>query len=130
MKEWIVADSQIKQRFEDHVFSTKLNVTERRTSEAFQNVCRNFLRNKKAENYSKIVQDLMSSTVLWGKTAHWNFIFCITIWSSNPTPPPPKKWAASPMNMAKGSTRTFPKRKRGTVENWVQICCLITAKFL
>jgi hypothetical protein len=62
VKEGIFVDPQIKQQFEDHDFSTKLNATERRASEAFENVCRKFLDNKKSENYSDIVQVLIS---LW-----------------------------------------------------------------
>jgi hypothetical protein len=51
----------IKQLLEDHDISIKLNGTERRAWEAFENVCRNFLDNEKAENYSEIVQELISS---------------------------------------------------------------------
>jgi hypothetical protein len=40
----------IKQLLEDHGINTELNGTERRAWEAFENVCRNFLGNKKAEN--------------------------------------------------------------------------------
>ena len=45
MKKGIFIGPQIKQLFEDHDFSTKLNATERRACEAFENVCRNYLRN-------------------------------------------------------------------------------------
>jgi hypothetical protein len=51
----------IKQLLEDHEFGTKLNGTERRAWEAFENLCRNFLGNEKAENYSEIVHELISS---------------------------------------------------------------------
>ena len=47
MKEGIVVGLQIKQLFEDHDFSTKLNATERRGWEAFENVCSTFLGNEK-----------------------------------------------------------------------------------
>jgi hypothetical protein len=50
-----------QQQFEDHDFRTKLNATERRAWEAFENVCRTFLANEKAENYSDILQELISS---------------------------------------------------------------------
>jgi hypothetical protein len=50
-----------KQLFEDQDFSKKLNATERRAWEPFKNVCRNFLDNERAEYYSDIVQDLISS---------------------------------------------------------------------
>jgi hypothetical protein len=42
-------------------FSIKLNSTEGREWKAFENVCSNFLGNKKTENYSEIVQKLISS---------------------------------------------------------------------
>ena len=38
---------QIAQLFEDHDFSGKLNSTERRAWKALENICRNFLGNKK-----------------------------------------------------------------------------------
>ena len=56
MKEGIFIGPKIKQLFEGHGFDTKLNATERRPWKAFENVCRNFLGNEKAENYSEIVQ--------------------------------------------------------------------------
>jgi hypothetical protein len=51
---------QIKQIFEDQNFSTKLNATERKAGEAFENICRDFLSNKKVENCSENVQELIS----------------------------------------------------------------------
>jgi hypothetical protein len=47
LTEAIFFGPEIKQLFEDHDFSTKLNATERNAWEAFENVCRNFLGNKK-----------------------------------------------------------------------------------
>jgi hypothetical protein len=61
MNEGIYTGLQIKQLFEDQGFSTKLNSTERRTWKAFQNVYRNFLGKEKAENYSWIMKELISS---------------------------------------------------------------------
>jgi hypothetical protein len=61
MKKGIIVGPRIKQLFEDHNFSTKLNATERRAWEAFENDYRNFLRNEKAKNFSGIVQELISS---------------------------------------------------------------------
>jgi hypothetical protein len=58
MKEGIFVRSQIKRVFAHHDISTKLNATERTVWVAFQNVCRNFLGNKKAENYTEIVQEV------------------------------------------------------------------------
>ena len=60
MQEGIFVGPQIKQIFEDQAFSTKLNATERRAGGTFENVCRDFLGRKKAENYSENVQDLIS----------------------------------------------------------------------
>jgi hypothetical protein len=50
LKEGIFVYAQIKQLFEDHDYSTKLNATERRDWEAFGNVFRNFL-DKEIEEY-------------------------------------------------------------------------------
>ena len=46
---------------EDHDVGTKLNATDGRAWETFENVCRNFLGNEKGENYSEIVHELISS---------------------------------------------------------------------
>jgi len=54
-KEGISVGPQNTKLFEDQDFSTKLNYTERRTWNAYENVRRNFLGNDKAENYSEIV---------------------------------------------------------------------------
>ena len=60
MKEGIFIGSQTKQLLENQEFSTELSSTERRAWKAFENICRNFLGNKKVENYSEIVQELIS----------------------------------------------------------------------
>jgi hypothetical protein len=52
LKEGILVDAQIKQLFEDHIYITKLNATERRGLEAFGNVCKDFLDNELVENCS------------------------------------------------------------------------------
>jgi len=49
-REGIFVGPQIAQLFEDHDFSTKLNSTESRAWNAFENICRNFLSTEKAEN--------------------------------------------------------------------------------
>ena len=61
MKVGIFLGPHIKKLLEDHDISTKLNGTERRAWKAFENVCRNILGNKKVENYSEIVHELISS---------------------------------------------------------------------
>jgi hypothetical protein len=58
--------TQCTQLFEDQDFSTKLNSTERRAWKAFDNVCKYFLGNESAGNYSEIVQKLFYHTLLWG----------------------------------------------------------------
>jgi hypothetical protein len=45
MKEGIFVGPQIKQLFKDDDFSEKLNATERKAWETFQNICRPFLGN-------------------------------------------------------------------------------------
>jgi len=53
---------QITQLLKDQDFNTKLNLAERRAWKAFEkSVCRNFLGNEKAENYSEIVHELVLS---------------------------------------------------------------------
>jgi len=61
MKVGIFLGQHIRKLLEDHDISTKLNCTERRAWKAFETVCRNFLGNKKAENYSEILHELISS---------------------------------------------------------------------
>ena len=57
MKEGIFIGSQTKQLFVNQEFSTELNSTEWRAWKAFENICRNFIGNKKVENYSENVQE-------------------------------------------------------------------------
>jgi hypothetical protein len=122
MKENIFLGPKITQIFEDQNFITKLNATERRAWKAFENVCIKFRGNEKAENCLKIVKKLISpycantSLKIHFPNSHLNF-FLQTL-------------EPSPMNMAKGSIRLFPKLKRGTVENGILICWLTTAGVL
>jgi hypothetical protein len=111
-----------KKLFEDQVFSTELNSTERRTWKAFENDCSNFLSHEKLENCSEIVQELISSYSAVGcnmslklhfQCSHLGFFL--------------KMREPSQMNMEKGSFRLFSKQNRGTVEKGVQICWLTTA---
>ena len=60
MKEGIFIGSQTKQLFENQEFSTELKSTEWRAWKAFENIRRNFLGNRKVENYREIVQELIS----------------------------------------------------------------------
>jgi uncharacterized protein (DUF2344 family) len=60
-KEGIFVCPQITQLFEQQDVSTKSDSTERRAWKANENICRNFLGNKNGENYSEIVQVLISS---------------------------------------------------------------------
>ena len=60
-KEGIFVGAQIAQLFEGHDFSTKLNSTKRRAWKTFENICRNFLGNEKAQNCSETVQEPVSS---------------------------------------------------------------------
>jgi len=102
-----VVGSQIKQLFGDQNLSTKLNAIERRTWEAFENVCKHFLGNKKTENYSENVQELISSYSATGCNMslklhflHFYFNFFLQMWEQ------------SPMNLAKFPSRHFPHGKR------------------
>ena len=60
MKENIFVGQKITQLFEDQNFSTKLNATERRVWKEFENVCRKFRGDEKAENSTEKVQELIS----------------------------------------------------------------------
>lgn len=66
-KKWIFICLWLEQLLEQNDFvGIKLSATEIWTWEAFENSCRNFLENKKAENYSEIAQDLISSYCAMG----------------------------------------------------------------
>jgi hypothetical protein len=53
---------QITQLLKVQDFNTQLNLAERRAWKALEkSVCRNFLGNEKVENYSEIMQELISS---------------------------------------------------------------------
>ena len=75
MKEGIFIGPQINKLMEDHDFCTKLNATERRDWEAFENVHRNFLGNEKVENYGEILKDLISSYSATGCSMSLNLHF-------------------------------------------------------
>jgi len=64
----------------------------------------NFLGNKKAENHSKIAQELISSYSAMGCNMSLKFIFFILIWILFL-----KTWDPSPMNASKVSIRTLLK---------------------
>jgi hypothetical protein len=101
-----------------------MNSSERRAWKAFENVCGNFLGNKKVENYSEIMQELTSSYSVIGcniQTSFFAFPFGFF---------PLKTWEQSPMNMVKVSIRIFSKWKRGTVDYGVQICWLTAVAVL
>jgi ATP-dependent exoDNAse (exonuclease V) beta subunit len=122
----IFAGPQITQLFEDQDYSKNLNSTERRARKAFERACRNFLGNEKAENYSEILQAVISLYSAEGRnmSQKLNFLHSqLDIFSLKTREP-------SPMNMVKDSNTKFPKLKRGTMENGVQICWLTTAGVL
>jgi hypothetical protein len=75
MKEGIFIGPQINKLTEEHDFSTKLNATERTAWEAFENVRRHFLSNKKVENYGKILQELLLSYSAMGCSMQLNLHF-------------------------------------------------------
>jgi hypothetical protein len=78
---------------------------------AFQNVCRNFLGNEKTENYSDIVQGLISSYSAMGynMSLKLNFLHSHSEFFL-------KTWEPSPMNVVKGSIRIILRLKRCMVK--------------
>jgi hypothetical protein len=73
----------------------------------FENVCRKFLGNEKAENDSVIVQELISSFSAMGCNTSLKLHFLHTHLNFFPL----KTLDPSPMNMVKDSFRIFPKSK-------------------
>jgi hypothetical protein len=126
MREGIFVGPQITQLFEDKDFSTKLTSTERRAWKAFENVCRNFLDNERAQYYGEIVQELISShgVVECNMQLKLNFLYSYLEFFLL------KKLQPSQMNMTKGFIRILPKLKRRIVENGVKICCPATVGVL
>jgi hypothetical protein len=124
-KEGIFVAPPIKQLFEDHDFSTELNATERRSREALENVCSTFLGNEKAENYSDIVQELISSysAMVCNKSLKVHFLHSHLDFF-------PVNMGAVSDEHGENFIRTFPKWKRGAMENGVQIIWLTAAGVL
>jgi len=120
-KERISSAPQITQLFGEKYFRTKLNFKGRKAWKAFENFSRNFLVNEKDENYSEIVQDLISSQSAMGcnmslshQFSHLDFFL--------------KIWQPSPRDMAKFSITIFPKLKKGYSGKWIpdmlaKYCC-------
>jgi hypothetical protein len=124
-KEGIFLGPQIKQLFEDGDFSTKLNAAESIAWDSFENVCRTFLGNERAENYSDIVQELISSYSAMGCNMSLTLDFLHFHLDYFPV-----NMEAFSDEHGENSIRTFPKWKRGTMENGFQICWLTTAGVL
>jgi hypothetical protein len=92
-----------------------LNSAERRGRRAFENVCSNFLGNKKSENYVEIVEELLSSYCALGSNmslklhfpqSHLHFAW--------------EMWEPSLMSTVKGSIRIYPEWKKDTAANRTQ----------
>jgi tRNA G10 N-methylase Trm11 len=66
MKERIFVGPNITQLLEDQNFRTKLNATEKKAWKEFENVCRKFRGNDKAENRTEIVQEIISTDSAMG----------------------------------------------------------------
>jgi hypothetical protein len=85
-KEWIFISHKWNNYLEDQDFSTKSNSTERRVQKATENACRNFLGNKKEENYSANVQGPISSHSAMGcNMSSNNQIFFLKTWEPSPS---------------------------------------------
>jgi len=78
---------------------------------AFQNVCRHFLGIEKTENYSEILQGLISSYSAMG----YNMSFKLQFLNSH-SEFFLKTWEPSLMNMVKGSIRIILRLKRGMLK--------------
>lgn len=61
IKEGVFVGPQIRELFKDSAFRNSLGDTERRAWDAFANLSKNFLGNRKAENYKDLVDELLSS---------------------------------------------------------------------
>lgn len=61
IKEGVFVGPQIRQLFQDSTFFEYLNSKEKRAWQAFQNVCENFLGNKKSVDYVTHVEELLSA---------------------------------------------------------------------
>jgi hypothetical protein len=61
IKEGIFIGPQVQQLFQEPNFKNKLNATERRAWDAFENVCSNVLGNKNSANYTEIMEELLFS---------------------------------------------------------------------
>lgn len=59
LKREMFVDPQIRELFKEENFETTFLRKENRVWTAFKNVCRNFLSNKKLENYKDLVEDLI-----------------------------------------------------------------------
>ena len=99
---------------EEQDFSRKLDSTERRAWKALENVCRKFLGNEKAENYSEIVQQRISLYNNISSRLHFlhSQFDILRLKTHEP----------SAMNMAKGSIKIFPHLNGGTAQKGVQVC--------
>lgn len=61
LKKGIIGGSQLRKLMTDITFNSKLNRAEKITWAALIEVCHNFLGNTIADNYRKIIQELLSA---------------------------------------------------------------------
>ncbi len=66
IKEGVFVGPQIKQLFDDDAFSNSLSRKEKKAWESFVSVCRNFLGNKRSDDYHQRIDELLKSYKILG----------------------------------------------------------------
>jgi hypothetical protein len=84
-----------------------LSSAERRAWEAFENVCSNFVGNRKSENYIEIVEELLSSYCVLGCNMQVKLHFLQSHLDFSPG-----IWEPSQMSKVKAFIRMYLKWKR------------------
>ena len=83
-KSGVFVGLQIRQLLRDISFVSSMNPTEARAWMAFTNVIKDFLANKKTDNFKELVAELLSSFQYWGCNMSIKVCFLKSHWDSFP----------------------------------------------
>lgn len=117
IKEGVFVGPQIKQLFDDDAFSNSLSRKEKRAWESFVFVCRNFLGNKRSDDYQQRIDELLKSYKALGCNMSLKVHFLHSHLSFSRKIVEPFR-----TSMVKDFISRLPKWRRDTLENGTLVC--------
>ena len=120
--EGVFTSPDIRSLLCDEVLECIIAGDEQRAWRAFQEVVTGFLRNRRADNYKDLVEELLSSYQKLGCICPWKSTFWVLIWTSFRRTV--VLWVTSTVNV---STQTMQQWRADTKGNGAHLCLLIIA---